>query len=118
MLGRDEWRAMNEESSARHLAEALTALAAAGTIADQPVQPLARLLSGAMSRPPAGPARPPARRPHPAGGRGGPPRRPGCRRGARWRGPGGAGLTGKIRKRRPRPGPSGGRRARCRVPPP
>ncbi|MFE1560535.1 TetR/AcrR family transcriptional regulator, partial [Streptomyces sp. NPDC058734] len=49
VLGWDEWRAMDEESSARHLAEALTALAAAGTIADQPVQPLARLLSGAMN---------------------------------------------------------------------
>ncbi|MEV4947953.1 TetR/AcrR family transcriptional regulator [Streptomyces sp. NPDC053755] len=49
VLGWDEWRAMDEESSARHLAEVLTALAAAGIIADQPVEPLARLLSGAMN---------------------------------------------------------------------
>lgn len=49
VLGWDEWRALDEESSARHLAEILAALAAAGTIADQPVEPLARLLSGAMN---------------------------------------------------------------------
>ncbi|MFE1547885.1 TetR/AcrR family transcriptional regulator [Streptomyces sp. NPDC058718] len=49
VLGWDEWRALDEESSARHLAEALTALASAGIIADQPVEPLARLLSGAMN---------------------------------------------------------------------
>ncbi|MFF2778084.1 TetR/AcrR family transcriptional regulator [Streptomyces sp. NPDC058052] len=49
VLGWDEWRALDEESSARHLAEALTALAEAGVIADQPVEPLARLLSGAMN---------------------------------------------------------------------
>ncbi|MFI6414563.1 TetR/AcrR family transcriptional regulator [Streptomyces sp. NPDC050585] len=49
VLGWDEWRTMDEESSARHLAEALTALTAAGIIADQPVEPLARLLSGAMN---------------------------------------------------------------------
>lgn len=49
VLGWDEWRAMDEESSARHLAEAPTALAAAGIIADRPVGPLARLLSGAMN---------------------------------------------------------------------
>ncbi|MFI8946749.1 TetR/AcrR family transcriptional regulator [Streptomyces sp. NPDC053750] len=49
VLGWDEWRAVDEEHSARHLTEALTALAAAGTIADQPVEPLARLLSGAMN---------------------------------------------------------------------
>ncbi|MFE9019720.1 TetR/AcrR family transcriptional regulator [Streptomyces sp. NPDC007808] len=49
VLGWDEWRAMDEESSARHLTEALEALVAAGTIADQPVEPLARLLSGAMN---------------------------------------------------------------------
>ncbi|MFF8264240.1 hypothetical protein [Streptomyces virginiae] len=40
---------MDEESSARHLQEALAALAAAGIIADQPAEPLARLLSGAMN---------------------------------------------------------------------
>lgn len=49
VLGWDEWRAMDEDSSARHLAEALTALVAVGTIPDQPVEPLARLLSGAMN---------------------------------------------------------------------
>ncbi|MFD3662749.1 TetR/AcrR family transcriptional regulator [Streptomyces sp. NPDC058659] len=49
VLGWDEWRTLDEESSGRHLTEALAALAAAGTIADQPVEPLARLLSGAMN---------------------------------------------------------------------
>ncbi|MFF7847367.1 TetR/AcrR family transcriptional regulator [Streptomyces sp. NPDC003444] len=49
VLGWDEWRTLDEESSARHLTEALEALVAAGTIADQPVEPLARLLSGAMN---------------------------------------------------------------------
>ncbi len=49
VLGWDEWRAMDEECSARHLAEVLTELVAAGYIADQPVEPLARLLSGAMN---------------------------------------------------------------------
>ncbi|MFD3373478.1 MULTISPECIES: TetR/AcrR family transcriptional regulator [unclassified Streptomyces] len=48
-LGWDEWRAMDEESSARHLGEALEALVEAGIIAEQPVEPLARLLSGAMN---------------------------------------------------------------------
>ncbi|WP_030156718.1 TetR/AcrR family transcriptional regulator [Glycomyces sp. NRRL B-16210] len=49
VLGWDEWRAMDEESSARHLAEALASLVEAGVIADEPVEPLARLLSGAMN---------------------------------------------------------------------
>ncbi|MCB5168357.1 TetR/AcrR family transcriptional regulator [Streptomyces bambusae] len=49
VLGWDEWRALDEQSSARHLAEALTALTEAGIIADQPVEPLARLLSGGMN---------------------------------------------------------------------
>ncbi|MFJ3838297.1 TetR/AcrR family transcriptional regulator [Streptomyces sp. NPDC090054] len=49
VLGWDEWRALDEEHSARHLAEALTALVAAGVIPAQPVEPLARLLSGAMN---------------------------------------------------------------------
>lgn len=49
VLGWDEWRALDEESSARHLAEALEVLVAAGVIADQPVEPLVRLLSGAMN---------------------------------------------------------------------
>ncbi|HEU5126378.1 MAG TPA: TetR/AcrR family transcriptional regulator [Glycomyces sp.] len=49
VLGWDEWRAMDEDSSARHLAEALEAAAAAGRLPDRPVEPLARLLSGAMN---------------------------------------------------------------------
>ncbi|MGX2997476.1 TetR/AcrR family transcriptional regulator [Streptomyces sp. JNUCC 64] len=49
VLGWDEWRALDEESSARHLAEALRALIAAGTLPEQPVEPLVRLLSGAMN---------------------------------------------------------------------
>ncbi|MFE5509485.1 TetR/AcrR family transcriptional regulator [Streptomyces sp. NPDC056529] len=49
VLGWDEWRTMDEESSARHLAEALEALAEAGLIAGRPVEPLTRLLSGAMN---------------------------------------------------------------------
>jgi AcrR family transcriptional regulator len=49
VLGWDEWRALDEESSARHLVEALEALVEAGVIADQPVEPLTRLLSGAMN---------------------------------------------------------------------
>lgn len=49
VLGWDEWRAMDEDSSARHLADALTGLVEAGVIEDQPVEPLTRLLSGAMN---------------------------------------------------------------------
>jgi AcrR family transcriptional regulator len=49
VLGWDEWRAMDEASSARHLAEALAALMQANIIAAQPVEPLTRLLSGAMN---------------------------------------------------------------------
>ncbi|MEU5978337.1 TetR/AcrR family transcriptional regulator [Streptomyces sp. NPDC047315] len=49
VLGWDEWRAMDDDASARHLAQALEGLVAAGVIADQPVAPLARLLSGAMN---------------------------------------------------------------------
>ncbi|MBF6349233.1 MULTISPECIES: TetR/AcrR family transcriptional regulator [Nocardia] len=49
VLGWQEWRAMDEATSARHLAEALTALIAAGILAPQPVQPLTHLLSGAMN---------------------------------------------------------------------
>lgn len=44
-----EWRAMDEASSARHLAETLAALMDGGAIASQPVEPLTRLLSGAMN---------------------------------------------------------------------
>ncbi|WP_112137291.1 TetR/AcrR family transcriptional regulator [Glycomyces dulcitolivorans] len=49
VLGWDEWRAMDEASSARHLKEALESLVAAGIVDEQPVEPLARLLSGAMN---------------------------------------------------------------------
>lgn len=48
-LGWNEWRDMDDESSARHLREALCELMAAGVIASGPVTPLARLLSGAMN---------------------------------------------------------------------
>lgn len=49
VLGWSQWRALDEASSARHLAEALTTLIETGVIAPQPVQPLTRLLSGAMN---------------------------------------------------------------------
>ncbi len=49
VLGWSEWRAMDEAGSASHLADALTALIEAGVIAQQPVAPLTRLLSGAMN---------------------------------------------------------------------
>ncbi|WP_406859332.1 TetR/AcrR family transcriptional regulator [Streptomyces sp. HUAS MG47] len=49
VLGWNEWRAMDEAASARHLAEALTALVDAGLVARQPVAPLVHLLSGAMN---------------------------------------------------------------------
>lgn len=49
VLGWDEWRAMDEDASARHLGDALRTLIDAGVIADQPVEPLSRLLSGAMN---------------------------------------------------------------------
>ncbi|GAA1883257.1 TetR/AcrR family transcriptional regulator [Asanoa iriomotensis] len=49
VLGWNEWREMDEASSAAHLGEALSAVMAAGTIARQPVEPLTRLLSGAMN---------------------------------------------------------------------
>lgn len=49
VLGWAEWRAMDEAASARHLAEALTSLVAAGIVAPQPVEPLVHLLSGAMN---------------------------------------------------------------------
>jgi AcrR family transcriptional regulator len=49
VLGWNEWRAMDEAASARHLADALTALVDAGVIAPQPVAPLVHLLSGAMN---------------------------------------------------------------------
>ncbi|MER5966989.1 TetR/AcrR family transcriptional regulator [Streptomyces sp. NPDC002057] len=49
VLGWEEWRALDEASSARHLTEALEGLMGTGTIAPQPVEPLTRLLSGAMN---------------------------------------------------------------------
>lgn len=49
VLGWNEWRALDEASSARHLHEALSALVAAGVLPEQPVAPVARLLSGAMN---------------------------------------------------------------------
>ncbi|MEO3974781.1 TetR/AcrR family transcriptional regulator [Streptomyces sp. CAU 1734] len=49
VLGWNEWRGLDEKSSARHLAEALTGLVRLGVIAPQPVAPLAHLLSGAMN---------------------------------------------------------------------
>ncbi|MFF5210329.1 TetR/AcrR family transcriptional regulator [Streptosporangium sp. NPDC000396] len=49
VLGWNEWRALDEAASARHLAEALTTLIEGGVIARQPVAPLTRLLSGAMN---------------------------------------------------------------------
>ena len=49
VLGWSQWRAMDEAASARHLADALSALTDAGIIAPQPVAPLVHLLSGAMN---------------------------------------------------------------------
>ncbi|MEV0593320.1 TetR/AcrR family transcriptional regulator [Nonomuraea cavernae] len=49
VLGWNDWRAMDEDASAEHLAEALADLVANGTIPDQPIAPLTRLLSGAMN---------------------------------------------------------------------
>lgn len=49
VLGIAAWRERDERTSGRHLADALAALVAAGEIPDQPVAPLARLLSGAMN---------------------------------------------------------------------
>ncbi|MFJ8232851.1 TetR/AcrR family transcriptional regulator [Streptomyces sp. NPDC094448] len=49
VLGWDEWRDMDDDASARHLGEALESVIAAGIVPEQPVEPLARLLSGAMN---------------------------------------------------------------------
>jgi AcrR family transcriptional regulator len=49
VLGWAEWRALDEAASGHHLSEALTDLITDGTIAAQPVTPLAHLLSGAMN---------------------------------------------------------------------
>jgi AcrR family transcriptional regulator len=49
VLGWADWRALDEAASARHLVEALTTLVLEGTLPEQPVEPLAHLLSGAMN---------------------------------------------------------------------
>lgn len=49
VLGWSEWRAMDEAGSASHLEDALTEMIEAGVVPPQPVEPLARLLSGAMN---------------------------------------------------------------------
>ncbi|MFD0479323.1 TetR/AcrR family transcriptional regulator [Nonomuraea thailandensis] len=49
VLGWAEWRAIDEATSASHLAEALAELVDGGVIPPQPVAPLTRLLSGAMN---------------------------------------------------------------------
>lgn len=49
VLGWREWRAIDEASSGRLLVEVLSTLIDRGTVAQQPVEPLARLLSGAMN---------------------------------------------------------------------
>lgn len=45
VLGWDEWRSMDEASSGKLLVELIDQ----GTVAPQPVEPIARLLSGAMN---------------------------------------------------------------------
>lgn len=49
VLGWPQWRAVDEATSGRHLAEVLTALVQQGIIAPQPVAPLTHLLTGAMN---------------------------------------------------------------------
>lgn len=49
VLGWHTWRAIDEGTSGRLLVEALNTLVADGTVHPQPVEPLARLLSGAMN---------------------------------------------------------------------
>lgn len=49
VLGWNEWRALDEEGSASHLADVVTELISEGLIAPQPVEPLTHLLSGAMN---------------------------------------------------------------------
>lgn len=49
VLGWREWRAMDDATSGTLLVEILGTLVDSGTIAMQPVEPLARLLSGAMN---------------------------------------------------------------------
>jgi AcrR family transcriptional regulator len=49
VLGWEAWRVLDANSSMRHLADALRRLIDDGVIPDQPVEPLAHLLSGAMN---------------------------------------------------------------------
>ena len=49
VLGWAAWRELDATTSMRHLAELLQELVDEGTIVDQPVEPLAHLLSGAMN---------------------------------------------------------------------
>lgn len=49
VLGWARWRAVDDAASGRGLAEALAGLVADGVIAPRPVEPLTRLLSGAMN---------------------------------------------------------------------
>lgn len=49
VLGWQEWRALDDAASGKLLVEVLESLITSGTIAQQPVEPLARLLSGAMN---------------------------------------------------------------------
>lgn len=49
VLGWERWRQLDEATSAQHLADAVSALIQDGTLAERPVQPVVRLLSGAMN---------------------------------------------------------------------
>ncbi|SDU19749.1 DNA-binding transcriptional regulator, AcrR family [Jiangella alkaliphila] len=49
VLGWDDWRALDDASSGRHLRDALQPVIDDGVIAPQPVEPLTHLLSGAMN---------------------------------------------------------------------
>ncbi|MEV6431935.1 TetR/AcrR family transcriptional regulator [Nocardia sp. NPDC051463] len=49
VLGWHQWRALDEATSARHLAEALAMLIDNGVLTPQPIEPLTHLLSGAMN---------------------------------------------------------------------
>lgn len=49
VLGWDEWRSMDEASSGKLLVEVLGELIDQEIVAPQPVEPIARLLSGAMN---------------------------------------------------------------------
>ena len=49
VLGPARWRELDDAASGRRLVEALEELVAGGVLAPRPVEPLARLLSGAMN---------------------------------------------------------------------